>query len=116
MKPYSPDLRQKIVDAVESGLPHQEVADRFGVSTDSVSRYMKQWRDLGHLTPRPIPGAVARISPDEYPALRTQLAAHPDATLAEHCVWWQEAGHRPVSQATMCRTQQRIAWTRKKSP
>jgi transposase len=116
MKPYSLDLRQKIVDAVDSGLPHQEVADRFGVSVDSVSRYLKQRRELGHLQPRPIPGAVARISRDEYPALMAQLETHPDATLEEHCTRWAAASHRAISPATMCRTQQRIGWTRKKRP
>jgi transposase len=116
MKPYSPDLRSKIVDAVDSGLPHQEVADRFGVSVDSVSRYVKQQRELGHLYPRPIPGARPRISPDDYPALMTQLQAHPDATLEEHCTVWAAAGHRGISPATMCRTQQRLGWTRKKRP
>jgi transposase len=114
MKPYSPDLRQKIVDAVDSGLPHQEVADRFDVSVDSVSRYLKQRRELGHLHPRPIPGARARISTDDVPALIAQLDAHSDATLEEHCTMWEAAGHRMLSPATMCRAQQRLGWTRKK--
>src|SRR5437763_574188 len=55
MKAYSPDLRRKIVQAVDSGLPQQEVADRFGVSVATVERYLKLRRDTGRLEPRPIP-------------------------------------------------------------
>jgi transposase len=116
VKPYSLDLRQKIVDAVDSGLTHEEVAARFGVSTDSVSRYHKLWRETGQLNPRPIPGPPPRIPREDYPALAALLDLHHDATLAEHCALWQEAGHALVSPATMCRAQQKLGWTRKKRP
>lgn len=116
MKPYSLDLRQKIVDAVDSGLTHEDVADRFAVSTDTVSRYLKRRRETGSLDPTPSPGRDPLIQSDDHPALVAQLNAHPDATLEEHCDLWVAAGHGRVSPATMCRTQQRINWTRKKRP
>jgi hypothetical protein len=31
-------------------------------------------------------------------------------------VEWAAAGHHRVSPSTMCRTQQRLGWTRKKRP
>jgi hypothetical protein len=36
--------------------------------------------------------------------------------LEERCTLWAAAGHARVSPATMCRTQQRLQWTRKKGP
>lgn len=117
MKPYSLDLRQKIVAAVDSGLSHQEVADRFDVSTDTVSRYLKRRRETGSVAPRPgPPGPKRRITPEAHPVLIAQLETHPDATLEEHCTLWVAAGHAAVSTATMCRAQQRLQWTRKKRP
>jgi transposase len=38
MKPYSEDLRRRIVAAVEGGMPKLQAARLFGVSTSSVDR------------------------------------------------------------------------------
>ncbi len=116
MKPYTPDLRQKIVEAVDSGLPQQQVAEQFGVSVDTVARYLARRRERGHLLPDHSPGAPPRIAPAQYPALLAQLEAHPDATLAEHCAVWEASTGEWVSTATMCRAQARLGWTRKKRP
>ena len=39
MKAYSEDLRQKIVDAVERGMPKAQAARTFGVGISTVKRY-----------------------------------------------------------------------------
>ncbi len=39
MKAYSEDLRQKIVDAIERGMPKAQAARTFGVGISSVKRY-----------------------------------------------------------------------------
>ena len=39
MKAYSKDLRQKIVDAIERGMPKAEAARTFGVGISTVKRY-----------------------------------------------------------------------------
>ena len=41
--------------------------------------------------------------------------AGPDATLEQHCSWWQERTGVGVSTATMSRAITALAWTRKKS-
>ena len=41
MKPYSEDLRMRIVRAVEEGMPKSAAARLFGVSLSSVKRYMR---------------------------------------------------------------------------
>src|SRR3712207_7797784 len=42
MKPYSLDLREKIVESVKKGVPKSETARRFGVDRATVKRYCKQ--------------------------------------------------------------------------
>jgi transposase len=91
MRAYSLDLRERIVRAVAAGTP-QAVAARSS------------------------PGRPARIGPAEQPALHAQLAAAPDATLAEHCATWGRAQGARVSEATMHRAIARLGWTRKKRP
>jgi transposase-like protein len=41
MRPYSEDLRRKIVAAVERGMPKTEATRTFGVSLSSVKRYSR---------------------------------------------------------------------------
>ena len=38
MKPYSLDLREKIVESVKKGVPKSETARRFGVDRATVKR------------------------------------------------------------------------------
>ena len=40
MNAYSEDLRKKIVEAVERGMPRIEAAKTFGVGISSVKRYV----------------------------------------------------------------------------
>jgi transposase len=56
------------------------------------------------------------IGPAHEAALRAQVAAHPDATLAEHCQRWQETHGVVVSVPTMGRALQRLGMTLKKRP
>jgi hypothetical protein len=38
MRAYSEDLRLKVLDAVDRGMPHEEVARVFGISLPSIKR------------------------------------------------------------------------------
>ncbi len=115
MRAYSADLRERIVGAVAAGVPQRTVAARFGVALATVGNYRRLRRATGGLAPRPRPGGVPAIGPAQYPALRAQLAAVPDATLAEHCATWATAQGSAVSVSTMWRTIGRLGWTVKKN-
>jgi transposase len=41
MKPYSKDLRLKVLAAVDRGMPRKEVARVFGVSEPTIRRYLR---------------------------------------------------------------------------
>jgi transposase len=114
MRAYSDDLRQRIVRAVETGMPRAEAAHLFAVSERTIKRYLRQWREAGDLAPRTSPGRPRAITPDDHARVRAQLADAPDATLAMQCARWQETTGVVVSASTWCRTRQRVGWTRKK--
>ena len=115
MKAYSEDLRERVVRAVAIGTPRDEVAARFVVSIPTITRWLRLKRETGSLAPKPVPGPVAVKTAAVMAALPERLAEHADATLAEHCSWWQEASGVEVSTATMSRALTRLGWSRKKS-
>ena len=50
-------------------------------------------------------------------ALPTRLAEAPDATLAEHCAWYEATAGVRVAGTTMSRVIRRhLGWTRQKRP
>ncbi len=115
-KPYSEDLRFRIVQAVEAwSISQPIVAERFAVSLSSVKRYVRQYRATGTLTAASSPGRPRAIPAAAHAAAVAQLTAAPDATLAAHCATWQEATGVAVSASTWCRVERRVGWTHKKS-
>ena len=50
-KPYSGDLRERVVRAVKAGRTQTEVAGMFRISERSVRRYMGLWRKTGSVLP-----------------------------------------------------------------
>jgi transposase len=116
MRAYSHDLRERIVRAVEGGSSRTEAARRFSVSERTVRRYLRRQATTGTLAPTAYRrGPAPAIPPEQEAALLAQLRAHPDATLEEHCARWHRERGCAVSTSTMCRAQQRVGWTVKKS-
>jgi transposase len=114
MQAYSLDLRHRVVHAVAAGQSYLEVARRFAIGRSTVHRWVTQQQTTGTVAAKPIPGRPRAIRPADEPALVAQVQAHPDATLAEHCAWWQERAGRSVSVTTMHRAFARLRWPRKK--
>jgi transposase len=116
MRAYSVDLRERIVRAVQGGVPQSVAARTFGVARASVQRYVGQHGATGDLAARPTPGPAHKIGAGAAAALRAQVAAWPDATLAEHAERWaRERGER-LSASTVHRAIARLGITRKKRP
>ncbi len=114
MKPYSQDLRERIVKAVDQGLSRSETVKLFGVSEATIKRYLKLRHETGSLAPKPIPGYPPRKLTALQKGLQPQLEAHSDATLEEHCKLWEAQTGVKVSISTMSHAMQRLGWTRKK--
>ena len=116
MKPYSKDLRLRVLAAVDRRMPKAEVARVFGVSAPTVRRYLRLRRETGGVESKPVPGPPARKGAALDVALPAQARANPDLTLAEHCELFEETEGVRVSTATMSRAFERLGLPLKKSP
>jgi transposase len=116
MPAYSKDLRIRVIDAVDRGMPRAEVAEQFMVSLRTIKRWLQRRRETGNLAESPRPGPPAhKIGPLRV-GLLAQLQAHPADTLEEHCARWAATHGVKVSISTMSRVIIRdLGWTRKKS-
>lgn len=99
---------------VESGLSVAEVARRTNISEGSLWRWRSKSATGQSLEPGHSPGGPRKIGPEAEEALRAQVEATPDATLAEHCAAWIAAGYVPVSVMTMSRALARLGLPLKK--
>jgi transposase len=115
MKAYSQDLRERVLRAVDSGIPRAQIVTTLAVSEATIKRYLKQRRETGHVKPKAIPGRPAHKGAALQAGLLAQLEAHGDARLEDHCQQWEAEHGVPVSTATMSRAIRRLGWTRKKS-
>ena len=116
MKAYSLDLRERVIAAAAAGVPWREIVAVFGISRATLNRYRQRLRATGDLAPGRSPGRPRAISPTQEPALAQQLAASPDASLAQHCRQWAAPQGGTVSPSAMRRASGRLDWTRTKSP
>jgi transposase len=104
MKPYSQDLRDRIIHTLEAGQDtHPVVAERFRVSPSFVAKLWHRWRHSGSRAAKPHAGGKSRRLKDHTETLRREVAQQPDATLEA----WRDrvvAAQGPqVSPATICR-------------
>ena len=115
MKTYSQDLRDKMLAALDRGMPRKEAVGAFGVSPATLKRWLRRRRETGSVVPKRRLGMRLRIgaSADERRALWRQLEEHPEATLEEHRELWEHERGVRVSVATMSRAIRRLGWTYK---
>ena len=90
-------LRERVVAAVDGGMPRREAVRTFRVSMATIKRYLQRRRERGSL------------------ALAAQVAAHPDDTLAQHAATWRAEQGAAVSLWAVGRALVRAKITRKKS-
>ena len=116
MNAYSLDLRLKVLDAVDRGIPRREVVRTFSVSMPTIERYLRRRRQTGGLAPKPSPGRTSSIlaTSEQKRALGKQLEENDEATLERHCELWEERGGARVSVSTMSRAVRKLGWTFKK--
>jgi transposase len=103
MKPYSKDLRLRVLAAVDSGEPREEVAKTFSVSMPTIKRWIKRRRETGDVEPEPIPGRPARKGAMLREWLPQHLEANDDLTLEEHREDFEEEFGERVSTSTVGR-------------
>ena len=114
MNAYSEDLRKKIVEAVERGIPKIEAARTFGVGISSVKRYVMTYREGSSLAPKKRPGSKPKLDEGARKLLEADLEERPTATLPQRRDFLRRACGVEVSDSTVSRVLKRLGWTRKK--
>lgn len=115
MRPYSQDLRERVIAALEAqDSPQPEVAETFGVSFSFVEKLWRRWRQTGRSAALPHAGGRQRALSREEARIRAAVAKHPDVALQELCEHVTQAGGGRVSPSLRCREVQRLRLPRKK--
>jgi len=81
-KSYSCDLRERLIDAVETGASRREAAERFEVSVASAIKWLQRWRDEGTAAPKPRGGSISPLE-EAAAEILSLVAERPDLTLLE---------------------------------
>jgi transposase len=117
MKPYSKDLRVRVLAAVDGGQAREEVAKTFAVSMPTIKRWLRRRRETGDVEPRPIPGRPRLKGSALQQWLLFHLPNNNDLTLQEHREAFEEQTGVLVSVATVGRAIARLpgGWPIKKS-
>jgi len=90
-KPYSQDLRVRVVEAVVGGASRREVAELYGISPSVVVIWMQRWSETGSIEAKPSGGSVSPL--DEHSEfLLALIVEEPDMTLDEIVAAMSRAG------------------------
>jgi transposase len=82
-KPYSDDLRERVIAAIEAGHTREEVAELFNMALSTVGGFIKLKRETGSVSPDKF-GGYKTFSLEPHTDLVKELVAEqPDSTLAE---------------------------------
>ena len=92
-KPYSADLRVRVVEAVDEGATRQEAAERFGVSVSSAVRWHQAWRYEGTIEAKPYGGSRSPLE-DHAEEILAVIEEQPDLTLDEIVAAMRKDGRR----------------------
>ena len=114
-RPYSQDLRERVMAAVESGTGAYAAAAVFQVSVSYIYKALGRRRRTGEIGARPWAGGPKPklVAHDEV--LRTRVMSEPDATLAELQAWLIEDYGMKVSVGCLWKRLRRLGLTLKKS-
>src|SRR5260370_42147313 len=94
-KPYSVDLRERVVAAVEKGgLSRREAASQFGVGISTASAWVRSFRATGSIAPGQMGGHKPKAIRGEHQAWLAARIREKDFTLrglvAELAAQWRE--------------------------
>lgn len=115
-RPYSADLRERVLRAWErgEGTP-AEVARRFGVCVATVYNWLHDAREEGRRTAKPHAGGTAPLlDAAALQVLRQLVIEQNDAMLTEYAERLAERTGRRVSPPVLCRALKTLKLTRKK--
>jgi transposase len=82
-KPYSDDLRERVVAAIEAGHTRVEVAELYNMALSTVGGFIKRKRETGSVRPDKFGGYKTFALEDHTARVKELVSEQPDSTLAE---------------------------------
>ncbi len=113
MKPYSKDLRQRIVSCVEGGLSKSAAARLFNVSLSSVKRYSRISERGGSLEPRKGGGRPPKTDFTMHRLLEEDIQKRPWATIRQRRSFLEGVTGKSLSESTVGRLLRRLGFSQK---
>ncbi len=113
MKPYSEDLRIRIVRAVRGGTSKSAAARLFGVSLSSVKRYLRIAQRGASLAPRKGGGRPPKTDQAAEKLLEEDVAERPAATVSERRRFLECTTGKALSDSTVKRLLKRLGFSQK---
>ena len=81
-KPYSVDLRARVIEDVETGASRHEAAERYGISPSVVVIWVQRFEETSSVAAKPSGGSISPL--EQHPKFLLGLIANqPDLTLDE---------------------------------
>ena len=114
MKPYSEDLRTRIVRAVQAGMSKSGAAHLFGVSLSSVKRYARIAGRGEPLEPRKGGGRPPKTDEITKKLLEEDVKDRPGATVSERRLFLERTTGKALSDSTIRRLLKKMGFSRKK--
>src|SRR5258707_673650 len=82
-KPYSDDLRERVVAAIEAGHSRVKVAELYNMALSTVGGFIKRKRETGSVSPDKFGGYKTFTLEPHTDRVKELVAEQPDSTLAE---------------------------------
>ena len=115
-KAYSQDLRERVFAAADDGQRVGQIARLLRVSVSYVSKVLTRRRRTGQTKASAQRGHLPPKLASLHAAIRQQIAACPDATIAEVRAWLSKTHQVSASNGLMWKTLADLNLTYKKSP
>jgi transposase len=113
VKPYSEDLRLRIVQAVQDGMSKSQAARLFGVSLSSVKRYFRIAQQGVSLAPRKGGGRPPKTDESAHKLLEEDVEQRPAATVSQRRRFLERTMGKSLSDSTVKRVLKRLGFSQK---
>jgi transposase len=113
MKPYSEDLRLRIVKAIQDGMSKSAAARLFGVSLSSVKRYARIAERGESLEPRKGGGRPPKADEITKKLLEEDIQERPAATISDRRHFLQSMTGKSLSTSTVKRLLKQMGFSQK---
>ena len=106
MKPYSEDIRVRVIHSYENGEGSQrELARRYNVSLSFVQGLLKRFRQTGNIVPRKYSHrAESKVDENSLQMILALVEQDPNLPLSQLCERLAQERNIQISRATMWRT------------